>query len=156
MRPKSCRVGEYCVREVVTVLSATPLTQCAKLMHDAHVGCVVVIKPSKRGNMPLGIITDRDIAIEVVAFGLEPETLTAGDLMQPAMATVHQDDDLLMVLAVMREHGVRRLPVTGKQGVLIGIVSADDLLTLMAGELDGLVSMIRAELTHERETRRRS
>ncbi len=122
-------------------------------MHDEHTGTVVVIMEKQKLKIPIGIITDRDIAIEVVAFGLDAKTLTAGDLMTPHLATAREDTDLLAALAMMREHGVRRLPVVDSQGALAGIVSADDLLAVMASEMDGLVALVRAEETHERVTR---
>ena len=99
-------------------------------MHDEHTGTVVVIREKQKLKIPIGIIADRDIAIEVVAFGLDERTLTTGDLMTPHLATAREDTDLLAALAMMREHGVRRLPVVDSQGALAGIVSADDLLAL--------------------------
>lgn len=154
MRPKNRGVGEYCVRDVVVVAPDTPIKQCAKLMHDHHIGSVVVIQEKRKVVKPVGIVTDRDITIEVVAFGLDAATLTAEDFIRGDLAVVQEGADLLAALALMREHGVRRLPVVGHKGALVGIISADDLITLIAGELDGLASTLRAEFVRERETRR--
>ncbi len=141
MRSKATTVGEYCVREVVTAGRDTPIVACAKRMHDEHVGSLVVVEQRDGLAVPVGIVTDRDIAIEVVAFEVDASTLTAGD------------DDLLSVLAVMREHGVRRLPVVDAAGALAGIVSADNLLEVLAEEIDGLVRVVKAEQSRERSTR---
>lgn len=153
MRIQSNRVGDYCTRKVAVVSRETTIERCAKLMHDEHVGTVVVVTEKKKLKIPVGIVTDRDIVIEVVAFGIDAATLTAGDLMSGDLATVSEDTDLMAVLSSMREHGVRRLPVVDTNGALAGIVSADDLMGLMATEMDGLVSLIRAEQTRERVTR---
>jgi len=99
------------------------------------------------------MLTDRDIAIEVVAFGVAADALTAGDIMSGDPAIAREGDDLLAVLATMRERGVRRLPVVDADGALAGIVSADNLWEVLAEEVDGLVRVIRAEQTRERATR---
>jgi len=153
MRAKSTSVADYCVRDVVTVTRDTPVAQCARTMHDEHVGSVVVVEPRDGRRMPVGVLTDRDIAIEVVAFGIDPAALTAGDVMARDLATLREHDDLLAALALMREHGVRRLPVVDAHGALRGIVSADNLVEVLAAELDGLVRVIKAEQTRERGTR---
>ena len=87
-------------------------------MHDEHVGCLVVVEQNDGSEFPVGMLTDRDIAIEVVAFGLDPATMTAGDVMSEKPAVVEEDDDLLDALAHMRERGVRRLPVVRPDGAL--------------------------------------
>ncbi|MCM5569271.1 CBS domain-containing protein [Burkholderiaceae bacterium FT117] len=153
MRARSSTVADYCVREVVTVDRDMPIVDCAKLMHDAHVGSLVVIEMKNGRKVPVGMLTDRDIAIEVVAFETAPDALTAGDIMSGDPATATETEDLLAVLATMRERGVRRLPVVGADGALCGIVSADNLWEVLAEEVDGLVRVIKAEQTRERATR---
>ncbi len=153
MRSKATTVGEYCVREVVTAGRDTPIVGCAKRMHDEHVGSLVVVERRDGRDVPVGIVTDRDIAIEVVAFEVDASTLTAGDVMSTDLALARESDDLLSVLAVMREHGVRRLPVVDAGGALAGIVSADNLLEVLAEEIDGLVRVVKAEQSRERVTR---
>ena len=111
MRARSTTVDSYCVRNVVTATRETPVARCAQLMHDEHVGGVVIVDEHDGRSIPVGMVTDRDIAIEVVAFGVDAQTLTAGDIMAGELAVARVDEDLLSVLATMREHGVRRLPV---------------------------------------------
>ena len=153
MRARSSSVADYCVRDVVTVDRDMPITDCAKLMHDEHVGSLVVVDAKGGLKVPFGMLTDRDIAIEVVAFGVAADALTAGDIMSGDPAIAREGDDLLAVLATMRERGVRRLPVVDADGALAGIVSADNLWEVLAEEVDGLVRVIRAEQTRERATR---
>lgn len=153
MRARSSTVADYCIREVVTAGRDMTITACARLMHDRHVGSLVVVENRGGREFPVGILTDRDIAIEVVAFGVNADALTAGDIMSAAPALAQEDEDLLSVLATMRERGVRRLAVIDADGALAGIVSADDLWEVLAETVDGLVRVIRAEQTRERATR---
>ena len=153
MRARSTSAGDYCVRSVVTVERGTPVARCAQLMHDEHVGSLVVVEARDTRAVPVGVITDRDIAIEVVAFGIDASALTAGDVMQGNLAVAREDEGLLAVLATMRSNGVRRLPVVDAQGALVGILSADDLWEVLAEEVDSLVRVIKAEQSRERRTR---
>lgn len=153
MRARSTTVSSYCVRDVVTITRETAVARCAQLMHDEHVGGLVIVEQRDGRQVPVGMLTDRDIAIEVVAFGVDPETLRAGDIMVGDLAVAHEDDDLMAVLAIMREHGVRRLPVIAADGSLKGIVTADNLWEVLAEEVDGLARVIRAQQSRERKTR---
>ena len=140
--------------DVVSVPSAMSIADCARLMHDAHVGSLVVAKVHAGHAEPLGLLTDRDIVTEIVAFGLDATALTAGDLMTRPAATIGIDADLMAALAVMREKGVRRLVVTGRQGELAGVLAADDVVQALSEELDGLAALIRSSRERERQTRR--
>jgi CBS domain-containing protein len=122
-------------------------------MHDEHVGCLVVVEDSDGTVFPVGVLTDRDIAIEVVAFGLDPATMTAGDVMSERPAVVEEDDDLLDALAHMRERGVRRLPVVRPDGALSGMLALDNLLEALGEEIDGVLGVMRAQRTKELRTR---
>ena len=152
-RTRSTLVGGCCTSTVITAERSTPVARCAQLMHDAHVGSLVVVEAFDGRQVPVGMITDRDIAIEVVAFGVDAHAITAGDIMGPDLAVVREDEDLLAAMATMREHGVRRLPVLGRDGELRGVVSADDLWQVLAEEIDGLARVIRASRAREGRTR---
>jgi CBS domain-containing protein len=119
-------------------------------MRSEHVGSVIVAE----GSQPAGIVTDRDIVIEVVATGLDPATLTAGDIMSTPLATVRESDDILDALARMRERGVRRLGVVDADGRLTGVLAVDNLLEALAEQIDGVVRVLKAEQTKETLTRR--
>ncbi len=121
-------------------------------MREKHVGSLVLVDPGSR--RPLGIVTDRDIVVEAVAVGLDPMTITAGDIAAKPVVTVRDDEDVLEALARMRENGVRRLPVTGADGQLAGVLSLDDLLAAMSEQFDSIMRVMIAERTKEGATRR--
>jgi CBS domain-containing protein len=153
MRPQSLTIKDVAVHEPVTARVDESIGTCARRMHDEHVGCLVVVERSDGSEFPVGMLTDRDIAIEVVAFGLDPATLTAGDVMTEKPATVEEDDDLLGALAHMRERGVRRLPVVRPDGALTGMLALDNLLEALGEEIDGVVGVMRAQRTRELRSR---
>ncbi len=154
MRVRSVSVRDLAAREVVTVTPGATLAECAQIMREQHVGSVVVIDDKGSHDRPSGIVTDRDIVVEAVALGLDPATLTAGDVMATPLATVREGDDILDALARMRENGVRRLPVLDDAGQLCGIVAIDNLLEAMSEQLDAVVGVIKSEQTRESATRR--
>jgi CBS domain-containing protein len=154
MRARTVTVRDLAAHEVVTVTPSTTLVECAQIMRAQHVGSVIVIDDLGQRDNPRGIVTDRDIVIEAVAVGLDPTTLTAGDVMAAPLATVRDSDDILDALARMREHGVRRLPVLDDAGHLSGIVVVDNLLEALAEQLDAVVRVLKAEQTRETATRR--
>ena len=149
MRSSSLKIRDVAVHEPVTARPTDSVGACARRMHDEHVGCLVVVEESDGDAFPVGVLTDRDIAIEVVAFGLDPATMTAGDVMSERPAVVEEDDDLLDALAHMRERGVRRLPVVRPDGALAGMLALDNLLEALGEEIDGVVGVMRAQRTRE-------
>jgi CBS domain-containing protein len=154
MRVRTVTVRDLAAHEVVTVTPSATLAECAQIMRTQHVGSIVVIDDQESRDQPRGIVTDRDIVVEAVALGLDPATLTAGDVMTTPLATVADSDDILDALARMREHGVRRLPVLDAGGHLSGIVTVDNLLEALAEQLDAVVSVIKTEQSRETNIRR--
>jgi signal-transduction protein with cAMP-binding, CBS, and nucleotidyltransferase domain len=154
MRARTVTVRDLAAHEVVTVIPSATLAECAQIMRNQHVGSVIVIDDQAKRDDPRGIVTDRDIVIEAVALGLDPATLTAGDVMTTPLATVNDRDDILDALARMREHGVRRLPVLDDAGHLSGIVTVDNLLEALAEQLDAVVRVIKTEQSRESVTRK--
>lgn len=154
MRTRTVTVHDLAAQVVVTVTPTTTLAECAQIMRAQHVGTVVVIDDQGQRDNPRGIVTDRDIVIEAVAVGLDPATLTAGDVMAAPLATVRDSDDILDALSRMREHGVRRLPVLDGSGRLSGIIAVDNLLEALAEQLDAVVRVVKAEQTREAATRK--
>jgi CBS domain-containing protein len=153
MRSSSLKIRDVAVHEPVTARPTDSIGTCARRMHDEHVGCLVVVEENDGDAFPVGVLTDRDIAIEVVAFGLDPATMTAGDVMSERPAVVEEDDDLLDALAHMRERGVRRLPVVRPDGALSGMLALDNLLEALGEEIDGVLGVMRAQRTKELRTR---
>jgi CBS domain-containing protein len=138
------RTGDLCRRQVVTATLATSLSDLSQMMRTQHVGSVVVLAEGG-GRKPAGIVTDRDIVIEVVAMGLNPAVVTAGDVMTPSPVVAKQEDDALWALKVMRDRGVRRLPVVDEQGALTGLLSFDDLMQHFGTTLGDIAQVIGTE-----------
>ena len=148
-------IGEICTRVTVFTTRETTVADAAKLMREHHVGSLVVVEDingSKRA--PVGIVTDRDAVVEVMATGLDPNTITVGDIMVQDLVTARESEGVLETMQIMRYKGVRRLPIVGKSGELIGIVSIDDLLEVLAEELSELAKIIAREQARETSTRR--
>jgi|SRR5262245_48662381 len=146
-------LGEICNRIVVYADRGMPLTDAANLMREHHVGSLVVVDETARGRVPVGILTDRDIVIEVVAGKVDLRTLTVGDVMASDVVTAREDDSIVDALHLMRR-GVRRLPVVTMEGLLAGIVTVDDLLRVAAEQLGDLVRVIGAQQSREARMRK--
>jgi CBS domain-containing protein len=142
--------------DVVHARGEAPVRELAEAMREHTVGCVVV---TGEGDEPLGIVTDRDLAIRVVAHGLDPETTVASAVMSSPAITAQATDPIEQVVATMRTRGVRRIPILS-EGRVSGIVSFDDLLVAFGDELRRLgratVRDVRSERRHVQADRLRS
>ncbi|MDO8300462.1 CBS domain-containing protein [Lacisediminimonas sp.] len=147
-------ISECCIRDVICCNAEATLQEAAALMRKHHVGDLIVIDKDPAQRIPLGILTDRDIVIETVATGLDVATFTAGDVMSAPVVTVPEDAGFVEALRVMRNRGVRRLPVTNSEGTLVGLVSADDILQLLAEEMSMLARTAAQQRDHEKTARR--
>jgi CBS domain-containing protein len=131
---------DLCTRKVTTASATAPVATLSKLMRTDHVGSVVVTEAG--GRKPVGIVTDRDIVVEVVAMGLDPATLTAADIMSPSPAVANVGDDAFWALKIMRDHGVRRLPLVEDDGRLAGMLAFDDLMEHIGSTLGDIAQVI--------------
>ena len=146
-------IGEICNREVVIAQRETTVLEASRLMRQYHVGDLVVVDDTDGKRAPVGIVTDRDLVLEVVSMELDAAVLTVGDIMGLELATVRESDGVFETIRYMRTKGVRRLPVVSSQGALIGIVTLDDVLELLAEEMSELSQLISRERRHEKQTR---
>jgi CBS domain-containing protein len=121
-------------RAVVTSDESEPIVAVAKKLRDEHVGCVVVT----RDRRPVGILTDRDVALRVVAERRDAERTHASDVTTYGPFVVTATDTVETAIALMREHGVRRLPIVDADGRVTGIITADDLMMVLGRDLAGL------------------
>lgn len=142
-------VGEICNREVVVTGRETDIREAARLMREYHVGDLLIVERKDDENIPVGIVTDRDLVIEVLALDVALEKLTVADLMLTELVTVPESADLWDTLATMRSRGIRRMPVVNEQGGLEGILTIDDALDLLVEGLDDMVKLVRNEIQHE-------
>jgi CBS domain-containing protein len=140
-------VSNICSRNAITVRRSDELVKAAQLMREEHVGFLVVVEPDVADGLqrPIGVLTDRDIVITVVARETDPRTLRVGDVMTQPPVTVTTADSMDQALREMRRVGVRRLPVVGKRSELVGILSLDDVLGAVATELQDVAGSVHNE-----------
>jgi CBS domain-containing protein len=146
-------VGEICTRKVIIAPRNTSAYEAAKLMRQHHTGDVVVTDDSGDFRTPVGIVTDRDLVLEVVAQGLNPAEVTVGEMMSDSPVTACERDGVFETVRQMRSTGVRRIPVVDSTNSLMGIVSLDDVLELMAEEMGDLANAMRQERMNEMQSR---
>jgi predicted transcriptional regulator len=146
-------VGEICNREVVISDKSMSVVEAARLMRTHHVGDLVVVDEREGRKLPVGIVTDRDIVVEVVAAGVNPDALKVGDIMGLDVATVRESEGLFEALRYMRNKGVRRMPVVDSAGGLVGLLTLDDLLSLLAEEMTELAKLVSQERQREAAAR---
>src|SRR5688572_5902003 len=140
-------LATLCRRNAVTIRQFEELTSAAELMRDQHVGYLVVVDPdpSDGSQKPVGVLTDRDIVVTVVARQVNPRSLRVGDVMTRQPVVVADTDSVDKALESMRSIGVRRLPVVGSRGQLVGVISLDDIIDALAEELGHVAGSIRNE-----------
>ncbi len=146
-------VGEFCNREVVITEKTTGIVKVAQLMRQHHVGDVIVVDSESDPPRPIGIITDRDLVVELIACEVALDGLTAGDVMSFDLITAREHDGIWDTIQHMRSGGVRRVPVVNDDGGLEGILTVDDLLDLLAEELAALAKVPDREKKCEEEKR---
>lgn len=134
-------VSDLAREEVVTARRNTPVADLAKAERDENVGSVVIEDEGR----PVGIVTDRDLAVRVLAEELDPATTTAEDVMTEDLCTAATDDGVFELIDSMCENGVRRIPVVDDEGQLAGIITHDDLSRLLADEYRNLAGVVEAE-----------
>lgn len=138
------------MREVVFADPGMMLGEAARLMRAHHVGSLVVVdERSPKERTVVGMVTDRDIATAVVAADRDPHAFRVGDIMSKDVVTAREQDSVLDLLAAMRRKKVRRLPVTGPRGELIGLVAMDDVLGLVAEQMQALAEAVGASQRRE-------
>lgn len=147
-------ISEICNREVVIVKRNNIILGAAQLMRQHHVGDVAVVEERGGVKVPVGIVTDRDLVMEIMAPAIDQTVITVGDIMVTELATVKENAGLSETIEYMRAKGVRRVPVVDKDGGLVGILTLDDLLELLAEELPALAKLVRHEQKKETMSRR--
>jgi predicted transcriptional regulator len=147
-------VGDICNRNVVVAPKGEMIIDAAKRMRTSHVGALVVVETRDGRHVPVGIITDRDIVISVVAS--DPEhmhSLLVGDVMGTDLITAREHEIIESALKKMHAHGVRRLPIVDGAGTLVGILTLDDVLRYLTAQQSELVALVAREQQHERQYR---
>ena len=146
-------VGEICNREVVVAERTTTIVEAARIMRRYHVGDLVVVDEVQGRRVPVGMVTDRDLVVEVIAREQPFASCTVSAVMSATVVCVPETAGVIETIQLMRSHGVRRVPAVDAGGALVGILAADDLLDLLAEELSALARI--APRGQEREVRSR-
>ncbi|SDX33893.1 CBS domain-containing protein [Nitrosomonas oligotropha] len=145
--------GEICNREVIVIQRDATIVEAAKLMRQFHVGALIVVEKRDGRQIPAGIVTDRDLVVEVVATELDAAVITVGDIMAAEVFTIKESTASHEAIEFMRRKTIRRLPVVDESGELTGILTLDDALQLLSEELLDLAKLVRYE--QKKETRHR-
>jgi predicted transcriptional regulator len=136
-------VSSVCNYNVATIERDAGVVEAAGRMRAQHVGDLIVVAEKAGGRVPVGILTDRDIVVAVVAKGASATALTVGDAMSAALLTVNKDNGIEHALREMRRAGVRRAPVVDAAGLLVGVLSIDDVIDHLAVQLGHIADIIR-------------
>jgi CBS domain-containing protein len=133
----------YCRQAPQTARGEDSVRDAALRMDALGVGCLVIVDESER---PVGIVTDRDIGVRVLRAGLDPDATRLRDLEGAPLVALTERASLAVAMRFMRQHGIRRIPVTdAESGRLIGLLTSDDLLPLLSGELASAAAVVRAQ-----------
>jgi len=141
------RAGELCVRDVVTATAGENVVEAARRMAELHVGDLIVVDEPARGlPHPIGIVTDRDLVVRVLA---HPERVPAktkiAEVMRRDIVIATEDDDVESVVAKMRQHTIRRIPIVDTTGGLQGVLSVDDVLGWMREQLQSATTLLERQ-----------
>lgn len=147
-------ISEVCNREVIIVQPSDTVLEAARLMRQHHVGDVLIVEKRGGRRIPVGIVTDRDLVLEVMAQGLDPATIRVSDMVMSELVTIRKGAGLFEAIEYMHAKGVRRLPVVDGSGGLIGILTLDDLIELLADEMAALAKLVKHEQKKEATSRR--
>lgn len=135
-------VGEICNRNVIIVSREGSIREAAVLMRKYHVGDVVVVEEKNNERFPVGILTDRDIVVLLVARDVDLDSVKVEDVMSFELVSAREEDGVIDTIKQMRSSGVRRIPVVNNRGGLEGILAVDDLIDLLSEQMTDLVKLI--------------
>ena len=135
-------VGEYCTKDVATARPGSSIREIAQQMTNDEKGCVVIVDSADR---PIGVLTDRDIAMRVLRRRRNADTTVASDVMTEHPMRVREKTPMPTALRRMRGEGVRRAPVVGARGKLVGLFTIDSALGAVSRELDSLARVAEAQ-----------
>ncbi|MDE2093395.1 MAG: CBS domain-containing protein [Burkholderiales bacterium] len=147
-------VKDICTLDAVSCGRDTNILEAARLMRLHHTGDLIIVDDPQGDRTPVGIVTDRDIVVEVLAAERDPATTRVSGIMPARLVIASAAEDVAEAVERMRLHGVRRLPVVDHDGSLLGIVTLDDILTLHAEQAATLAAIVAKEQTREQRSRR--
>lgn len=143
------KVGDYCKRAVVAIAAGTDAAEAAKLMREEHVGFLIVYRDGDSLQQPIGVLTDRDLVVGVMARNVDPHSVTVSDVMTRQPLVANDTDEFSDMLQAMRLAGVRRVPVVDVRNALIGIMAIDDAIDVVTGLMCDIAGSIKSEQRQE-------
>lgn len=143
------KIEGMCTHGIVTADRSRTLQECAALMGESHVGSILVTEETPSGPQAMGIVTDRDLVVEAMAHGAAPGQGKIGQIAVRRLVTVSSSASIDEAIEVMKSEGVRRLLVAAPDRRLVGIISMDNLLEALAGEVAGIVQAMRSGFARE-------
>lgn len=146
-------IGNICVRHVFTIAGDADVVEAARRMRELHVGFLIVVESADEPARPVGVITDRDLVLEVLAQDVPPRSVAVKDIMTPDPLVGRESDELHDTLLRMRAAGVRRVPVQDAKGKLVGVLSVDDVVGFLNETVQDLAGAISREMNVERRLR---
>jgi len=146
-------IESICTRHVISLDGNQPLQRAAMLMREHHVGCIVVTEDDAGVVHVKGLVTDRDLAIEVLSRGGDASQAPLSRLVQAPPVAIPLHASVAQAVQAMQAAGVRRLLVQDDDGKLVGLLSIDDLVQALAAPLAGLAEVMRQGLLHEIQAR---
>ncbi len=146
MRARSMKIIDMAVQHVAVIHTGASVLECAKRMRSEHVGSLVVVD---QDNKPIGMLTDRDITLEVTALEKNAKELLVENVMSTPVSVAQCTESVVDALARMREQGIRRLPVVDDKGILCGIVTASNLVEEITEMLDSIIRAVKSSKTRE-------
>lgn len=147
------KVGEICRRGVIAVADDADINTAAETMRTHHVGFLIVHRAGDELRRPIGVLTDRDIVVEVIAKKVDPAAVTVADVMSRQPMVADETEQLGDVLQAMRIAGIRRVPVVDARGALAGVVSIDDAFDVITGFMCDITGSVKNEQRQERRAR---
>lgn len=148
------KLEDVCIFDVASCTPEISLTEAARLMRKHHSGDLIVVDNADEDREPVGVITDRDIVIEAVAQGKNPDQTKVRDIMSKRVVVASASEDLSAAIDRMRTHGVRRIPVLDDERRVIGVVSLDDVMRLHAEQAAAILEVVTKQQQREKRTRR--
>lgn len=147
-------IGDVCSKRVVMISKEASLIDAAKSMREHHVGDLIVVEERGDKQVPIGIITDRDIVVGVIAKDMEHfALLTVGDVMSFDLVTARQGEGVTEVTERMGACGIRRIPVVNEEGGIVGVLTFDDIVCFLASLVKNLSTLVCSEAYREKDER---
>jgi CBS domain-containing protein len=152
----SMNASELCIREVITARADEPIVEAARRMARYNVGNLIVVEETDKIVRPIGIVTDRDLVVGVLARGDAASHQPIRDVMPSRLVTATEDTDTIDVLALMRQHAIRRIPIVNQRGGLEGVIALDDILGWIADQLGTAAALLQRQIGSASDFARRA